>query len=300
MLRAVAATLEHLPTDDAHRRLLCIHLEEGARLAAAQPEHAAFQLTLLVHAALTGEEDAALPLAACHALVYLGADLLDNVADDELPAIWDGFGQGPASLAATTLLCVATRAALERLDTPAETKWALSRSLDHGLLEMSAGQRADLAGAEVTPAGARAVAERKAGAEFGLFARGAAILAGGDAGAFGAFGRAFGAGAQIASDLATLFDPDSEDLVNGRCTLPVAHLLARNPERAALVESARTDPDARERLREALLAHGSIRFAVLVVEVYRRRAMAVAPLTEELQALLDAATALRLAPASAA
>ena len=281
-LAAVEASLAGLPTGEAHREVLTRHLAAGRALAGENPHHAALQLTALVHAACTGAEAPA-PLVASNLLVFLGADLLDDIADGELP---DGWEPAVASLAATTLLCVATRAALAALDTTPERKVELSRCLDAALLDMSAGQHADLTSTPADPAAARAIAERKAGAEFALFARSAALLAGSDrVDAYDAFGRDFGTAAQLASDLASL----DEDLAAGRHTLAVTHLAARGEP---------TDGPAAE-LRARLVEAGSIRFAALVVAVYRQRAIealeAAAPAQpygDELRALLDEATTL--------
>ncbi len=75
-----------LPVRPAHRQLLQIHLRVGKERAEAWPEMSSIQLPFLVHAAITGDEAPAPPIAAACTMAYLGADPLDSVPDDELPS----------------------------------------------------------------------------------------------------------------------------------------------------------------------------------------------------------------------
>ena len=47
-------------------------------------------LPLLVYAAVRNEEKPAFPLAVATTLLYLGVDILDDLADGDLPAHWKG------------------------------------------------------------------------------------------------------------------------------------------------------------------------------------------------------------------
>jgi geranylgeranyl pyrophosphate synthase len=291
-----------------HRDLLRIHLEEGREQAREIPDLAATQLPLLVHGAITGEEASALPLAAACTLVYLGADLLDNVADDELPPRWASRSAGEATLAAATFLAALPTFALEQLSTGPSRLWSIDRTLARGLVEMSAGQHEDLGPTESFELSAgRAVAERKSGAEFACFGRAAALLAGADAAvadAYAACGAAFGTAAQIASDVSELYrGTGRRDLRNRKRPLPVMHALATlSPaERAKLERSLdSTGPGAVDELREQLRSARSFQYATLVVEVYVRRGLAALaaargrePAAGELRALLEGASLLR-------
>src|SRR5215204_5070807 len=80
--------VETLPMPQHHRELLRVHLRVGQDMIDANPELPSIQLPLLVHEAITGDERPALPLAGACTLLYLGADLFDNVADRELPEHW--------------------------------------------------------------------------------------------------------------------------------------------------------------------------------------------------------------------
>lgn len=280
--------LDGLPVPESHRRLLAVHVEEGRSHAETYSFLPSVDLPLLVHAALAGDERPALSVAAACTLVYLGADLLDNIADDELPERWSSRSTSEASLAATTLLAALPAHALARLEIPtvsSERLRRVRRMFTDALLEMSAGQHDDLllsACDEVTPAAARSVVERKSGAEVALFAGAAAALATDEPEVverFSAFGLALGAAGQIASDLTDIWrDGVSRDLLNGRRTLPVVHALAslrgsaRRRLRGALA-AAREDVGAHDEIREALAAAGSIRYTALAVEVYRQRAL---------------------------
>ncbi|HUS14627.1 MAG TPA: hypothetical protein VM536_06365, partial [Chloroflexia bacterium] len=112
---------------EPYRELLRVHVDEGRAQLGQYPLLPAVQVPLLVYAALTGAEEPALPVAGACTLVYLGADLFDNLADGELPASWAPWGTGQASLAATMLMAPLLGLALRRLtDVPAERHWALA------------------------------------------------------------------------------------------------------------------------------------------------------------------------------
>ena len=247
------------------------------------------EVPMLIHAAIAGDDTAAVPLAAACALVYLGADLFDNVADDELPEEWAGRPAAQVSLAAAAMLAPLPQLALcaghgAALDLP--TRARLSRVLASTLLTMGIGQHEDLLHSSLSGLSVeacRGVSERKGGGEIGGFARAAAILAGASSAvedAFACFGSCVGTGAQIASDLADLWDPDgSRDLLNGTPTLPIVHAatVLQGRRRVALQQllaharlSVAVHPEVRATLRDA----GSVEYTMLVVQVYARRACA--------------------------
>lgn len=270
-----------LPTSPAHRELLAVHIGEGRKLAAAGVLRAACELPLLTHCAITGYEAPAIPVAGACLSVYLGADLLDNIADEELPGSWRGRA-AEAMLAATTTLAALVPAALSELDgaLPAARRWGLVGLFGRALAAMSHGQHLDLdaTGKIPSPQQCRAIAEAKSGTEIGLFAESGAALASDDgeiAGAYRRYGRALGAAAQISSDLADLLG-ERRDLCAGKVTLPVAHALATAADDrdafAGLVAAARTDPGAAAEVAAAAASRGSTAYAALVIEVYAQRA----------------------------
>ena len=271
----------------SHRALLRVHLGTGRDEAEAYPELPAVQLPLLVHAAITGDERPALPVAGACTLLYLGADLFDNLIDDELPPGWHARDPAEASLAATTLLAALPQLALARLGeqrTPPARLWDLAHLFAETLLAMSAGEHEDLlfTGRDgVGVEACRAVAERKSGSEFALFARAGAMLATGDpavAEKYAAFGECLGTARQICTDVWDIWEGEnSQDLLNGKRTLPIVHALRTlrgEPRRRLqdLLEAVANGAKRHGEVRKMLLAAGSVHYAALVVGVYRRRA----------------------------
>ena len=306
--------IDALPTPPGHRDLLRIHLNVGREAAMAHPQLPAVQLPLLTHAAVGGEEEPAVPVAAACVLLYLGADLFDNVVDDELPNAWRGRNPAEASLAATTLLAAMPQLALDalrRTGTPPARVWALARHFAGALLTMGAGQREDLLFTgrdDVGGTECRLMAERKGGAEYALFAKSGALLATEDPAVvekYAAFGHCLGTARQICTDVWDIWRrPESRDLRNGKRTLPIVHALfvLKGEPRAQLsklLEAAREDAGPHDELREVLLEAGSVDYCGIVVESYRRRARehlaAVSPREpagSALRAMLDETTLL--------
>jgi geranylgeranyl pyrophosphate synthase len=292
-----------LPVAAGHRDLLRLHLGEGRAQAAKLPEAPWVQLPVLAHGAAGGDEEAAVPLAACCTLVYLGADLLDNLMDDELPERWRERGSGEALLAAATMLAALSRTALRRADGIASDRIErVDGLLTETLLTMSAGQLDDVSpeSADSLEA-ARSVAERKAGAEFAFFAEAGALTATDDERkitAYRDFGFNLGAAGQIASDLGdVLARTGSHDLSTGKRTLPVAHALQRlaPAERGRLerlLEDARSSTEPHRGVRALLVEAGSIHYTALVVGVYIARARQVLAVAEPLPALRPALEAI--------
>ena len=312
-----------LPVRPAHRELLQIHLRVGKERAEAWPEMSSIQLPLLVHAAITGDERPALPVAGACTLLYLGADLFDSILDHELPPTWHTRDSSEAILAATTLLgalpqlCIAR---LEKQGTPPARLWMLSHLFADTGLKMSAGQYEDLLfpGLEsVSLEDTRAMAERKSGSEYALFARAGAILTTEDPStveAYAAFGLCFGIAKQLINDAQDIWSGNcSQDLLNGKRTLPIVHALStlRGEQRERLqklLAAARQSTEHHDEVRALLAAAESLRYTALIVWLYQQQArshLAAAspqePAARELQMLLDRASLLpqpRQAPPS--
>ncbi len=276
-----------LPVPEKHRGLLRVHVAVGREQANNHPELPAIQLPLLVHAAITGDERPALPVAAACTLLYLGADLLDNVIDRELPPSWQARDPAEAHLAAATLLAAVPQLALARLreqGAPPATLCALAQLFAETLLAMSAGEHEDVlyTGREdVDGPMCRAMAERKSGAEVALFASAGATLATDDPALiekYAAFGMCLGTSRQILSDAVDIWKGDNgRDLLNGKRTLPIVHALRALPDdpRARLLdllEAIRGGAQLHGEVRKVLLAAGSVHYTALVAEDYRRRA----------------------------
>ena len=263
-------------------------------------------LPLLVHGAIRGDERPAIPLAVATTLLFLGADILDDLADGDRPAHWHGCSPAEINLAGATLLCALTPLAIGHLRAPADCVLAMQETLASGLLRMGAGQQSDLAGiggGHVRADEIEAAVAGKSGEELAIFATLAAQLAGAPAGVvehYAAMGRAVGTGAQLASDCYELFtDPASRDLAHGTPTLPTALRLERlrGGARAAfadLLDRARTAEAAREEVRRQLRAGGELRQCAFIVEIHRQRALRqlalavpLEPAASGLRALID-------------
>jgi geranylgeranyl pyrophosphate synthase len=297
-----------------HRRLLQIHLRVGKERAEAWPEMSSIQLPLLVHAAITGDERPALPVAGACTLLYLGADLFDSILDHELPPSWQARDPSAASLAATTLLGALPQlsiARLQELGTPPERLWTLALLFaDYGLT-MGAGQYEDLllpTLENVSVEDSRAMAEQKSGVEYALFAAAGATLATEDRStieAYATFGSCFGIAQQLINDAKDIWgDERGQDLLNGKRTLPVVHALStlrgeRRERLQQLLVAARGSTEHHDGVRELLAEAGSLRYTALIVWLYQQQARSHLasvsprePAARELYTLLDQASIL--------
>jgi geranylgeranyl diphosphate synthase type I len=285
-----------LPVRPGHRQLLQIHLGVGKERAEAWPEMSSIQVPLLVHAAITGDERPALPVAGACTLLYLGADLFDSILDHELPPSWHDHDASEASLAATT---------------PLARLWKLAHLFANAGLTMGAGQYEDLllpSLKNVSIEDTRAMAEHKSGAEYALFATAGAALATEDPStteAYAAFGSCFGVAQQLINDAQDIWgDKGDSDLLNGKRTLPIVHALStlRGEQRERLqklLAAARESTQHHEEVRALLTAAGSLRYTALIVWLNQQQArshLASAsprePAGRELYTLLDQASLL--------
>ncbi len=310
ILRRAEAFASERSRDEQQRALLALALR-GLRPQLREMDFPPpfMALLLLVYAAVRGESKPALPLAVATTFLYLGIDILDDLADGDLPRHWKGRKESEINLAAVTLISTLPQLALSELDAPPETIADLQRILAGGLLTMSAGQQRDLATAgatRVSAAEVEASVARKSGEELALFAALASRLAGASAAAVEAYacmGRSLGTAGQLASDFHDLFQArHSSDLANGTRTLPIALHLER-PSRTgrraflALLDKARQSETARRAVRKRLLAAGELRRCAIIVELHCRRAQAALqragarePARSELAALINASS----------
>jgi len=279
--------IEALPVPLRHRELLQVHLGVGREHIDIYPELPAIQLPLLVHAAITGDQRPALPLAGACTLLYLGADLFDNLIDHELSPSWHTRDPAEANLAAATLLAALPQLSVARLreqGTPPARLWALAHLFAETLLTMSAGEHEDMLVAKRENVGlkmCRTTAERKSGSEFALFTRAGAILATEDPSViekYAVFGLCLGTASQICSDIGDIWGEGiSRDLLNGKRTLPIVHALyalrgASRERLQELLRVARKSAEYHDEVRALLAAAGSIHYTTLVVEIYLQRA----------------------------
>lgn len=259
-------------------------------------------LPLLTYSAIHGEERPAIPLTAACAVLFLGIDINDDLADGELPEHWQGYKTSQINLAATTLLAALPQIAIADLETSTETIAKMQKTLAQGLLKMSAGQMTDLSltgSSEVNPSEVENSVIGKSGEEGALFARLAAELAGATddlANLYADMGRAVTTAGQIASDCHDLFQAShSSDLTNGTRSLPIALYLAKlnGVERdifLTTLKQAQTNEAIQQTLRCQLRSSGVLRHCAFIVEIYCQKALRA---LEEARPLEPAGTELR-------
>lgn len=298
-----------LPVPSSHQELLQVHLKVSREQAEARPQISAVQLPLLVYAAITGDERSALSVAGACTLLRLGTDLFDSMLDNELPPPWYARDSAEVTLAATTLGAILPQLCIARLREqgiqPAKL-WTLTHLFADTLLTMSAGQYEDLLLPDlenVSLEDSWAMVERKSGSECALFARAGAVLATEDPStieSYAAFGLYFGIAEQLVSDVWDIWgESASQDLLNGKRTLPIVHGLStlRGEQRERLQKLlvvAREFVGCHDEVRALLAAAGSVRYTALIVWLYQQQAQnyltAAAPqgpAGRELRMLLD-------------
>ena len=306
--------IETLPVHSCHRDLLQAHLRIEREQAAAQPGMSAIQMPLLVHEAITGDERAALPVAAACTLFFLGADLYDSILDHELPPYWRTRDSAEVNLVATTLLAALPQLSLALLreeGTPPARLWALAYLFADTVLELNAGQHEDVLFPNlenVSLEDSRLMAERKSGSAGALLAKAGAVLATEDPlmiEAYTAFGSCFGTARQFINDVWGIWGEDtSQDLLNGKRTLPIVHALStlqgeQRERLQKLLAAARESPKHHDEVRSLLAVAGSVRYTALIVWLYQQQAQnhlaAASPqglAGREIQMILDEASLL--------
>jgi geranylgeranyl pyrophosphate synthase len=241
-------------------------------------------LPLAVHAAITGREGEAAPLAAACGLVNLAIDLFDDLADGDRQAHWAKRSFGEMSLAAATILGALPPLILARLEVEPERRIRMQQILALGGLRASAGQQEDLrqtGNPDVTVDEVEAAVTGKTGERYAAYCELAAEMAGADAATkalYAGYGRDIGVSVQLLSDCHDLMtDPAARDLAHGTRTLPIAVHLSRldGGERSRfldLLDRARTDREAQASVREELLTSAAIRRVVIRAQLCRARA----------------------------
>lgn len=248
---------------------------------------------LPLHLPLAIGEALGTPVAASHLvaaaclLVWLGADLFDNVVDDEVDPAWAETGTARLSLGAVTALTVLPHHLFERLGNhaiPLTTRHALSQTLSRALWQMSVGQFGDVGSAhEVrTVAEYEAILVGKSGAEVALFAESAARLAArpdAEVSQWHAFGQSLGILAQWLSDIVDLFsEPPGNDLRTGTRTAPILYTLhaldgtAREEFHLTLAAAQAGDEVAAQRARTIMQAAGALRYSLLRATLFHQQA----------------------------
>jgi len=241
-------------------------------------------LPRLVCAGLTGDAEIALPLSVATTLLFLGVDILDDLADGDLPSYWKGYQTSQIQLVSATLLSSLPQIAISELEVSETCRDALQRTLAQGLLRMSAGQYQDLSmnGKDnVSSQEVEASVAAKSGEELALFTALAAQFSGAPPDLVKVYtdmGRAIGTAGQLASDCYDIFQAEkSKDLANGTRTFPIALYLEKKTleERKLfldLLERAKESEGVVDMIRATLHSSGILRLSAFVVEVYCQRA----------------------------
>ncbi len=241
-------------------------------------------IPLLVHSAIRDDEPAARVLAIATTLLFLGIDILDDIADGDLPNHWQGFKSSEIQLMGATLLATLPQIAIATLKTSSQVIADMHKTLAEALLRMSAGQESDLTLSEsdnLTSEVVEASVVAKSGEEIGLFASLAAQLAQAPQTVvehYAVMGRELGTAGQLVSDCHDLFQSQvSRDLANGTRTFPLALYLEkkRGQERQEfllLLGQARQGRPVLKSVRQCLHESGVLRMTAFVVELHCQRA----------------------------
>ncbi|WP_181787111.1 polyprenyl synthetase family protein, partial [Streptomyces phytophilus] len=283
-----------------------------------------FALPLLVHAAVRGSTEPAVPVAAVHALWWRAANALDDAVDgggDDGDA-GAGAGAGPRSygMAGSAALTATLECGyglplrvLATLPVPEALRRALTADYLDGWTAACDGQLGDLLNEPdaVGPDEVREVYRKKSGAVYAMACVLAARLAHGagaavpgpradEVAAWGEFGEVLGILAQLRNDHEDLHGGTGEDLRNGTATYRLAQLLHRTDraagDRARLLlgRAADSEPHHRE-LTELLGSPEVLRPCNRLLAELRHRAHALldvlspaSPYTALLRARVDA------------
>lgn len=248
-------------------------------------------LPLLVHGAVEGTLEPAVPVAGTHTLWWRAANTFDDVSDGDTGARL--YGDAPAAVMTAALECgyALPLRALAALPVPGPLRERLAADYLDGWTAACDGQVGDLLGTPTgtSPEEVLTVYRHKSGAVYAMAATMAARLAlgadGADdrrAAAWGEFGQAVGILAQFRNDEDDLRSGQSEDLGNRTATYLLVQLLhtATGTDREQALEllgRAADSPADRHRL-------AAMMFAPDVLAPYRRL---LADVHHRAHALLD-------------
>lgn len=283
----IYALLDELEPPPTYRAFLDAAFSHANQKAAESTLFMPLELPLAIGETLATPIYPRYLLATACLSVWLGADLFDNVVDNELDPSWLSFGLTRVELGAVTILTVLPHHFIERLslyDVPPATRLALRATLSESLWLMSVGQFRDLGATnEVTSVSDYEILlAGKSGAEMALFARASALLAeqpAKEVAGWQALGHAIGMSAQLVSDVADIFaDSPGNDLRNGKRTLPVIFALQHfkgeplQSFKVDLAQAQKNDQKAIKRLSQTMRDRGALQYAMLKAEVFRQQA----------------------------
>lgn len=237
VLARLQALVRQLAASEKQHELLARAIGIQLRRESSGAERACVRIPLLVHAAIHGDDRPALDLAVAMLLLHLGTDLLDDLADGDMSAEWQGEEISQIQLMAIGLFATLPQLVLTRIDAPARVIVELERAVLEASARMAAGQTVDLLSRTATESDVDLKAawqciEDKSGAAGGLLGRAGAIFADAPeaAGHYAAFSHALGCAACVRKDCRNLMrGAASSDLANGTRTYPLTLHLSGLP-----------------------------------------------------------------------
>lgn len=230
-------------------------------------------IPLLVYGGITGREAEALPLTALGRFLFLGLDMIDDMADGDAGDHWPEQSHSDLQLGSSLLLSALPQILIAELEVPEEIRTKIQRRFACGLLEIAAGQQMELevtAKPDVDPQKVEDSVRAKSSG-IATLASIAAMLAGAtqdQVNSYESMGRSLGIAAQLATDFYDLFQaPFSRDLRNGTRTLPIALALEKCSEAEKEILSGPLDE-----ARSFLFSKGIGRLTAFIIELYCERA----------------------------
>lgn len=241
------------------------------------------EIPLLVYGGITGNAEGALPLGSLGAFLFLGMDIIDDIADGDAKAHWPKFDPLELELAASLFLSALPQILISNLNAPSRTVIEIQKRFARGIIEAARGQQKELKIKGGENISQKEIEDSVAGKSSGLatLACISAELAGAEREQIGYYeemGGNLGGAAQLATDFHDLFEsPVSRDLKNEIRTLPIALYLEKCPaiERKNflnLLRGAGKDPAKEKKVRSLLFSKGIARLTAFIVELYCERA----------------------------
>ncbi|MBI2092591.1 MAG: polyprenyl synthetase family protein [Deltaproteobacteria bacterium] len=240
-------------------------------------------------------------LAMISSFIYLGADLLDDLHDEELDLLSHNISSADITLLSSTLLTVFPALIIDKLEIDAETKLAMHKTIAQTLLKMSTGQQQDvfLANKNTVSLGAvKQSIQDKSGEELAmgcLLAAQLAKISPSKQQHYKDFGLYFGTALQIVSDFSDLmWSKTNLDLKRGARSLPIAFCIEKlkghsKKEFMAALRAATHNPEQLKFLKSVLVDSGSLDYLALVVEDLCQRSFEILTslgLTEDIKTCL--------------
>lgn len=241
------------------------------------------EIPLLVHGGITGSVKEALPLGSLGAFLFLGMDIIDDIADGDSKDHWPQYNSSELELASSLFLSALPQLLISGLKAPPCVLTKIQRRFAQGILNAAEGQQKELIMKGKTDILPKEVEHSVAGKSSGLatlaFITACFAKASKDQiNYYEEMGGDLGIAAQLTTDFYDLFQaPLSRDLKNGIRTLPIVLYLekcsvAERKTFLKLLKDARKNPIRRKDVRSLLLSKGIARLTAFIVELYCERA----------------------------